>query len=300
MCIAIVKPSGKSLGKDALKICFDANDDGAGFAYVNTDHLGVSTLKTYKSLSFESFWVKFERAQRFNPESNFLIHFRIKTHGKLNKNCCHPFLVNKELAFIHNGVIVGLTHSAEESDTMMFNKEILKTLPVGWEKCKTTLKLIGSFIGYSKIALLSKDNSYTIINESKGTWDDGIWYSNTSYKKPAYVRSTVTPPAVQHKPHVYVGGKSQGTYSMGFTMETCAWCDSPERIRDMFHYTANGFEVVSVCSDCRNYLLVNSIVDAKDEMKLGEFLKKKDSLIQSPLSTIVSDDDFYCGERLMV
>lgn len=40
------------------------------------------------------------------------------------------------------------------------------------------------FIGYSKFAILDKSGKYYIVNEDKGNWSDGVWYSNTSYKEP--------------------------------------------------------------------------------------------------------------------
>ena len=40
MCIAIVKPRGVSLAEDRLRLCFENNPDGAGFA-IATDELDV-------------------------------------------------------------------------------------------------------------------------------------------------------------------------------------------------------------------------------------------------------------------
>ena len=42
--------------------------------------------------------------------------------------------------------------------------------------------LIESRIGYSKLIFLDRHGNHNILNESKGVWDDGVWYSNTSYK----------------------------------------------------------------------------------------------------------------------
>jgi hypothetical protein len=47
--------------------------------------------------------------------------------------------------------------------------------------------LIQSYIGAgSKLAFLDTANSITIINESAGVWDEGIWYSNGGYKESKY------------------------------------------------------------------------------------------------------------------
>ena len=34
----------------------------------------------------------------------------------------------------------------------------------------------------NKIALLYDDGNYHILNEQQGKWDEGVWYSNHSYK----------------------------------------------------------------------------------------------------------------------
>ena len=45
MCIAIVKPRGVSLAEARLRLCFENNPDGAGFA-IATDQ-GVTIHKGY-------------------------------------------------------------------------------------------------------------------------------------------------------------------------------------------------------------------------------------------------------------
>ena len=89
MCIAIYKPSDKELTKETLETCFNANPDGAGFAYINTDYVGHKKIKIKKTLDFEDFYQKYERALSLAPESPFLIHFRIKTHGDRDWETLH-------------------------------------------------------------------------------------------------------------------------------------------------------------------------------------------------------------------
>lgn len=182
MCIAIYKPSGKTVSKAVLKTCFENNSDGAGFAYINTDYYGKTKLKTHKFMEFEPFWVKYEKYTRLMPESPFLIHFRIKTHGKRDIANCHPFMINQETAFIHNGIIIGVGSDPEMSDTRLFNKCILQELGTGWYNNKAIVKLIADFIGMSKLVILNVNGDVAIINEAKGVWHEGIWWSNESFK----------------------------------------------------------------------------------------------------------------------
>lgn len=186
MCIAIAKPIGKIISDSILKTCFDNNNDGAGFACYNTD----GSLFVYKTMSYTDFITKFhEMDELVRDTSPFIIHFRIRTHGTTDTFNCHPFIIDNQTAFIHNGIIRGMPDCPDKkrNDTQMFNDSILKYLPKKWWKNKAIEYLITEAIGASKLCLLNtKDSDIWIINESKGEWADGIWYSNSSYKSTRY------------------------------------------------------------------------------------------------------------------
>ena len=178
MCIAIYKPKDKILTEATLKECFDSNSDGAGFMYSN----GTS-LKIHKGYFT---FAKFYKAYQAHADKQLLLHFRIKTHGAVAIENCHPFLVSKDLGFIHNGIISHHSGNTGVSDTRDFNEKILKPLVKTYG---TTIMarpeiqaLIEPYIGYSKLAFLDVDGNFTIMNEDKGVWDDEVWYSNTSYR----------------------------------------------------------------------------------------------------------------------
>ena len=267
MCIAIVKKAGKVLNKEVLKRCFDANPDGAGFAYINTDFVEVKRLTVYKTLDFEKFWVKYEKAQRLFPESNFLIHFRIKTHGVVDVTNCHPFFINEDECFIHNGIITGLPTSKDESDTMMFNKHILQKLDKGWHKNDGMKKLIEDYIGYSKIAFLNVDNEFEIFNETKGDWIDDIWYSNSSYKERVYVVKN------NNKiPYSFVNRPNNTVFRIaGFDVKECDFCRDTLQLREMSFYN-NGAETQIICRGCEEFALNNKMISSVNKIKLGDFL----------------------------
>jgi hypothetical protein len=60
----------------------------------------------------------------------------------------------------------------------MFNRHILRGLPLGWDKNKCILTLIEAYVSTNKLVILNADASYTIINEGEGEWVEGIWFSN--------------------------------------------------------------------------------------------------------------------------
>ena len=183
MCIAIMKSENKKINKATLQRCYDANPDGAGFMYAENKELTVK--KGY--FTFKDFY------KEYKPHENkqVLLHFRIKTHGPIDKDNCHPFLVNTGLGFIHNGIITGYGDN-KESDTIAFNNAILKKLVAKHGNNSLfddpMVELIENVIGYSKLVFLDRHGNYKIMNEEKGSWNDGIWYSNSSWKKPEPIK----------------------------------------------------------------------------------------------------------------
>lgn len=177
MCIAIYKPEGKVISLATLKECYTSNPDGAGFMYAENKKLHIE--KGF--FSFQSFYDAFKK----HESKQAVIHFRIKTHGKIDTANCHPFAVNNSVGFVHNGVISGYG-DADFSDTVRFNEAILRPLVSKWGNLALfqdpIIELIEGRIGYSKLVFLDRHGNHKIMNEHKGQWDDGVWYSNDSYK----------------------------------------------------------------------------------------------------------------------
>ena len=177
MCIAIYKPEDKVLSLATLKECYTSNPDGAGFMYAENKKLHIE--KGF--FSFQSFYDAFKK----HENKQAVIHFRIKTHGKIDTTNCHPFAVNNAIGFVHNGIISGFG-DANHSDTIGFNQSILQPLVSKWGNLALfqdpIIDLIEGRIGYSKLVFLDRHGNHKIMNEHKGTWDDGVWYSNDSYK----------------------------------------------------------------------------------------------------------------------
>ena len=189
MCIAILKPDGENIKKDRLKTCFFNNDDGAGFMYSKD---GI--LHFFKGFfKFNDFWNSYVKNVVKNGNPVSAIHFRTKTHGKTNVDNCHPFKINENIGFIHNGIIDMVKTDPKRSDTSMFNDLVLKKLPDDFIRNSAITSLIEEAIGTSKLVFLDNKGQYLISNETLGDWDGNVWYSNatykwgyTYYKKPAY------------------------------------------------------------------------------------------------------------------
>lgn len=186
MCIIAVQPKGIEIEKGYLENCWKNNTNGGGFMFTNGNKVLI-----YKTLiSFNDYYENYKKYKSMFPDSVFIHHFRISTHGKVNIENCHPFKINEQLAFCHNGIFHDVEVNNNYSDTCMFNEKVLKNLPNDFLLNDGILNLLDYYCGFNnKLAFLSSDNKYTIINEISGVWHKGIWYSNNgySYDRLAYI-----------------------------------------------------------------------------------------------------------------
>jgi hypothetical protein len=106
MCLAIYKPEKVKLYRADLRRAFEANPDGAGFAYYDNSQRRVIVEKGF--FQFNEFWRAFQEVQRDNLKA--IVHFRWATHGAVNNDNCHPYDLD-DGALIHNGMISCVTSS---------------------------------------------------------------------------------------------------------------------------------------------------------------------------------------------
>lgn len=181
MCIAILNTKGTTLKKQLLNNCWENNGDGAGILYIDNDN----QLQTFKTLeSFDEFYDAYSTIKQRYGKRNMLLHFRISTHGTINEENCHPFIVDENVGFIHNGMISNVPDSVQYSDTNMLNRTLLQKMKVGFEQDDDVLDFLMSLIGNgNKLVFLNKNNEWSIVNEGAGHWNLGCWFSNDSYKE---------------------------------------------------------------------------------------------------------------------
>jgi len=176
MCIAILNTKG-TLKTEQIKNSWDNNNEGGGMLWKQD-----GKLQTFKTYEYNEFLEKYLALRDCKNITKIVLHFRIATSGHDKYVNLHPFLVNDNLGFVHNGVIYGLGDK-ERSDTFHFN-EMLKGLPKDFLSNNTIIKFIENYIGYSKLVFLDNKNNHFIVNESLGHYDNlGNWFSNDSYKQ---------------------------------------------------------------------------------------------------------------------
>jgi predicted glutamine amidotransferase len=196
MCIIAVVPQGRPITDETLRACWDSNDDGAGFAYVNSSNGRVTVRKGF--MKFDEFLSVFRKKfEENNDKSPFVIHFRIRTHGACDAERTHPFYVgtNKDPnrpCVAHNGVLGCVPYDKEKSDTQLFLEKYPKFFESS-DKLKEIKEELGKAIGWNKFAVLFPNKEVVIVNDQMGdTNEDGVWFSNRNYLYRTYSRYTTT------------------------------------------------------------------------------------------------------------
>lgn len=185
MCVIIHKPKGVAITAEYLREAAKCNRDGFGIIYYDEVKKKVCTWKS-AVYNIE------EIVKNLVPmkEVEMVLHFRIKTHGSVKDENCHPFQVlsreksGKDLWFVHNGMISGYTQQGDETDTMAFNRDYLRKVL----RHKPDLILedafregTGKIIGQgSKLCFMTDDGTVVKVNADRGIERDGMWFSNNS------------------------------------------------------------------------------------------------------------------------
>lgn len=190
MCVIAYKPRDVKFPSDeTLKTCFENNPDGAGFMYPSKDGVHIKKgFMTYKDFA--------KAVKPFkNTKMPMVFHFRITTHGGTTQEMTQPFPVTgktrklkalesvSRVGAAHNGIIQMTSDATTISDTALFIKRYMSMLirDAEYYKDHRIKEMIDEMIG-SKMAVLSKDGHVELIGSGWIHADDGLWYSNNSYK----------------------------------------------------------------------------------------------------------------------
>ena len=180
MCVIASLPKGKTITNKTLDQMWKRNPDGGGISWIENGKVQV-----FKTMKLKAFKTKIKEVTKMYGDSDILVHMRIATHGSICIENNHPFHVDPQTVFAHNGIMPNEFHppaKSDLSDTRHFNNVFLQHMkPVALDDIAFT-EMLGDLIGFNKLVFLSankklKKDSY-IINENQGVWKDGVWYSN--------------------------------------------------------------------------------------------------------------------------
>lgn len=203
MCIIIAKKQGLLIPKKStLQTCFENNPDGAGYMF--TLHNKVIIRKGYTT--FKGFYKDLMRDTfKYNLKNkNVVMHFRIATSGGVTPAKTHPFPLSNDIndlnkldvlcniGIAHNGVFYNYTYDKTLSDTQNYIKDFLyniQQLCTDFLHNENAEALINNSLNYSKLAILNASGLHTFGSFIE---DEGVLYSNDSYKRERY-KATTTP-----------------------------------------------------------------------------------------------------------
>ena len=196
MCIIAAKPVGvKMPDEDTISRMWYRNNDGAGIMYAVDGKVRID--KGF--MKFADFKAHLEKiSKQVDLEKTAVVmHFRITTHGGTCPENCHPFPITRSIKMLkklHQAAPIGIAHNGiilnnprkGISDTMEYiatQLAPLYDLNRKFYKNKYAMELVESAI-QSKMAILTGEGEIYLVGDF--VEDNGIKYSNTSYKPYEY------------------------------------------------------------------------------------------------------------------
>ena len=177
MCILIQHDKTSSFSDELLTDFYTHNSDGFGLMYGDGNKLHITkslgsveeTIALYRDLA---------------EGRDCVIHYRMKTHGKIDLTNCHPYRITDELWVAHNGILSASNPINKDlSDTWHLIEYILK--PIAEQNTDKFfeddfIKYMESLIGSTnKLAFCHADGRTSIVNRDSGVEYQESWMSNT-------------------------------------------------------------------------------------------------------------------------
>lgn len=176
MCILVYKPAGVKLpAKNIIQNCYKNNPDGCGMMWVENNEVKID-----KGLyDFETFYSKLLE----HEDKNLIFHCRIKTHGEIKAENCHPFKITEEFALAHNGILhvqcyqgmtdsesFGIDYMGHLTREDLFNEKIQKIL--------NEIVVANS----SKVAVMTNKDEVILFNPKGFIEENGVFFSNGTFR----------------------------------------------------------------------------------------------------------------------
>lgn len=180
MCILVIKPAGVKLpAKNIIQNCYDNNPDGCGMMWVEDGQVMID-----KGLyDFETFYSKLLQ----HEEGNLVFHCRIKTHGEISQENCHPFKITDEFALAHNGILSVKCYEGK-TDSESFGIDYMSHLKKEDLLNYKIWKILNEIVVHngSKVAVMTNDDKIIAFNKEGFIKENGVYFSNGTFR---YCRS---------------------------------------------------------------------------------------------------------------
>lgn len=267
MCLLIAMNGGADVTDTQLERAAYNNPDGFGWAIHTGEH-----LIRFRSMNIDDAITEWRFVRKMYPDQAAIWHLRWATHGTVDVSNCHPFEVGHDarMMIAHNGVLPIEAHNGR-SDTRILAEDRLGRSAT-WVDDEVKIAELEKWLGGNKVAILSShprtSRDLYILNEDQGHWDEGVWFSNDSYKPPKV--KTVTLPI-----NAGIDDEANAnTFDDEIQIVTCDVCQN-EFLLDMADdYADHNCPDCDACYWCgAGWCMCYSPTDAQsDEMDLDSFV----------------------------
>lgn len=179
MCLLITQTStAEALPDYCIEDFYWYNSDGIGVMYAENGELVVKKALPKTADECVEFW-------RTNVDGkDCAIHLRMRTHGPVDIDNCHPYLVLPGMWLMHNGILsIGNDADKSKSDTWHYINTFLRPMLLKDPSLAfdaAFIEVISNHIGTSnKFVIMDDKGNVAHYNQSSGvTWGER-WMSNT-------------------------------------------------------------------------------------------------------------------------
>lgn len=186
MCLLVTQSADTRLDDALLRGVYRKNSDGVGVMWAEDGALHYKKAMPQSEDEFVAFYHENIKGK------NCAWHARMRTHGDINMENCHPYPVfgfeggdaEHPMLLMHNGILsTGNTKDTTKSDTWHYIRDYLR--PILADTPKLLLvpafqKLVESHIGSgNKFVLMDYEGNTVTLNKSRGVEYNGAWFSNT-------------------------------------------------------------------------------------------------------------------------
>lgn len=183
MCLLVSQPADSKFDDNFIKGVYNLNSDGIGVMYAENGTINILKFVPKTEKDFVEFF-------KTNIEGrNCAWHARMRTHGDIDLENCHPYQVLSQedgypLYLAHNGVLsTGNAKDTTKSDTWHYIRDFLRPMLLKnpeFFMTKAFKKIIGAHIGGgNKFIMMDAYGNSVTINEQAGVEHNGAWLSNT-------------------------------------------------------------------------------------------------------------------------
>lgn len=180
MCLIIHKPADLAIPRDLLEAALRLNPDGWGL--MGFDAGGRLLLERHAESDLTEILEVEERLRR----SEYALHLRQRTRGRIDLDNTHPFEIHQGLYLMHNGTLSFDQGLPGHSDTRSFAHFVLRPLARRYlgllaDRDFQTLLALG-LQRESKVVLFDHTRlRFDILNRHHGLEFEGLWLSSVKW-----------------------------------------------------------------------------------------------------------------------